>query len=76
MNFLTNPLVKAVQSFRKLKAGPAIAKLRDHQHPKMKAIGEALNEAFANDVTAEEKDLMNRIEKRRQTLRNSSEESQ
>ena len=74
MSFFTDPLIKAIQSFRKLKAGPTIAKLRDHEHPKMKAIGEALHEAFANDVTDEEKVFMNRIEKRRKDLRNSPEE--
>ncbi len=74
MNFLTDPLIKVVQTFRKAKAGPAISNLRDHSHPKMKAIGEALHQAFANDVTNEEKDFIDRIEKRRKELRNSTEE--
>ncbi len=74
MNFLTDQLIKVVQTIRKAKAGPAIAKLRDHQHPKIKAIGNAIHEALTNKLTSEEKDFIDQIEVRRKEFRKSNEE--
>lgn len=74
MSTLLDPLVKLVQKYRGVKARPTIAKLRGHQHPKLKAIGDALHETLSKNLSAEEKAFVANIEQRRNDLLHSTEE--
>jgi predicted O-methyltransferase YrrM len=61
-----------VQMLRRYKARPAIAKLRLLEHPRLKAVGDALYESLTNTFSAEEREMIAQIEQRRSFLLNSN----
>lgn len=59
-----------IQMFRRYRARTALTQLTSHNHPKLKAIGEALNETLTKTISDEEQKWINSIEHRRSFLLN------
>jgi predicted O-methyltransferase YrrM len=62
------------QLFRRYNARSALPRLTSHQHPRLKAVGDALQESLTHTVSAEEQKLITVIEQRRSSLLNSDAE--
>jgi predicted O-methyltransferase YrrM len=65
---------KPLRAYEPDKTNLSIARLTSHKNPKIRAIGEALLEAYSLDFLPEELEWVNSIEQRRSTLLQSSEE--
>jgi hypothetical protein len=63
-----------IQMFRRYKARITLTQLTSHQHPKLKAIGDALRESLTQNISGEEQKWIDLIEQRRSFLLNSDQE--
>lgn len=66
--FLKKMLNLPHKFLRRHKVRDGLSRLASHQHPQLKALGGAIQEAWCNELSAQEQEMISRIEKRRSFL--------